>query len=339
MENERKSFKRQTVALIFTVILFSPVLALAGGGQHALHGLTGQLPGVLPPPGLYGAEFLIWYTADKLKDNSGNTMTLARDGVEFDKLDVFALAFAGTWVSKWNILGASYGQRLIGVGLKIENELNVMTPGGPLKLEETRAGIYDIIWAPIVLGWHSKDGLLHATAELDVFMPVGNPNPRNLVNINKNFWTFQPGIAITAFSPFWDQKLNATAWLRYDLNTKDDNFLVSPGIATKIGNPALAGVRTDNTPGQEFHFDWSIDYAIYEKLRVGLLGFFYQQVTNDKTGVGTVKKDKGRAFGLGPHVWVPWKNWVFEAHVEPEFGVRNRPQGVLASINAFYKIL
>jgi len=338
MENERKSFKRKAVALIFAVILLTPLLALAGGGQHALHGFNGALPGALPPPGLYAADFVIWYTADKLKDNSGDTMTLAKDGVAFDKLDVVAEALVATWVSNWRILGASYAQRLIGVGLYTENNVDVMTPGGPLRLSEKRGGFYDIIWEPIVLGWHSKDGLLHAQAAFDVFIPVGNPDPRNLVNVNKNFWTFEPGFAVSWFSPFWNQKLNASVWLRYDFNTRDNNFLISPGIATKIGNPALTGLRTDNTPGQEFHLDTSIDFAIYEKLRVGLLGFFYQQVTNDKTGAGTVKNDKGRTFGLGPHVWVPWKNWVFEAHVEPEFGVRNRPQGVLSTINAYYKI-
>jgi hypothetical protein len=265
-------------------------------------------------------------------------MTLEKDGVEFDKMNVVAPATVVSWISKWNILGASYCQRLVAVPIYIENNVDVMTPGGPLRLSEKRGGFYDIIWEPIVLGWHRKDGLLHAEATLDVFIPVGDPNPRHLVNINKNFWTFEPGISVTGFSPFWDNRLVATGWLRYDFNTKDDDFLVSPGIATKIGNPALTGVRTHNTPGQEFHFDYSMDYRIYEKLRVGLIGFFYQQVTNDKTGRGTVENDKGRAFGLGPHVWVPWKDWLFEAHVIPEFGVRNRPQGVLATINAYYKI-
>jgi hypothetical protein len=338
MGTERKLLKWLSVALIFAVILLTPLLTLAGGGQHAIHGLTGAIPGVTPPPGLYFADFNGWYGAKKLKDNSGDTLKLERDGVEFDKLNVFFAAPSLTWISKYNILGASYGQRYIGVGLLIENEVDVLTPGGPLRLDETRAGIFDFIWAPIVLGWHRKDGLLHATAELDVFMPVGNPNPRNLVNINKNFWTFEPGFAVTGFSPFWDQRLAASVWLRYDFNTVDDNFLISPGIANKIGNPALAGVRTHNTPGQEFHLDWAVDFAVYEKLRVGLLGFYYQQITDDETGRGTVRNDKGRTIGIGPHAWVPYKKWIFEGHVTTETGVKNRPQGVIASFNVLYKI-
>ena len=338
MKTERKSFREQSFWLIFIVILFTPLLALAGGVQHYPNGLEAEVMGVLPPPGLYYRQFNIFYTANKLKDNSGHTLTLAKDGAELDKLNVYAVAPALTWVTPLEIFGASYGQRFVVPLLKVDMKLDAMTPEGPTGLRERRERVYDLIWAPIVLGWHRKDGLLHALAELDVFVPVGMYNERNLVNVGKNVWTFMPAFAITGFSPFWDKKLEVNLKLMYDFDTTNKDFRISPSTAAKIGNPALTGVSTHNSPGQAFHTDFAVDYQIYEKLRVGLAGYFYQQTTDDKTGVGRVKNDLTRVLAIGPHVWVPYKKWFFGAHVQFETAARNGPQGVAFNMDLAYKI-
>jgi len=337
MKTERKSFREQSFWLIFIVILFTPLLALAGGVQHYPNGLEAEVMGVLPPPGLYYRQFNIFYTANKLKDNSGHTLTLAKDGAELDKLNVYAVAPALTWVTPLEIFGASYGQRFVVPLLKVDMKLDAMTPGGPTGLSERRERVYDLIWAPIVLGWHRKDGLLHALAELDVFAPVGMYNGKNLVNVGKNVWTFIPTFAVTGFSPFWDKRLEVNLKLMYDFDTKNNDFVISPSTAAKIGNPALAGQRTHNRPGQAFHTDFAVDFQVYEKLRVGLAGYFYQQTTDDKTGFGRVKDDLTRVFAIGPHVWVPYKKWFFGAHVLFETAARNGPQGINVNMDFAYK--
>lgn len=336
MKTEGKSFKRQSVALILTVILFTPLLALAGGVQHYPNGLEAELIGVNPPPGLYYRQFNIFYTAKKLKDNSGNTLTLAKNGAELDSLNLYAVAPVIKWVTKLNILGGDFYQLLVVPAVKVDMKLDVMTPGGPLELSERRERIYDLIYET-GLGWHRKDGLLHALGALDIFVPVGMYNKRNLVNVGKNVWTFMPVFAVTAFSPFWDKKLEANIKLMYDFDTKNRDFLIGPSTAAKIGNPALTGLSTYNKPGQAFHTDFSLDYQIYEKLRVGLAGYFYQQTTDDRTGVGRVKNDLTRVLAIGPHVWVPYKKWFFGAHVVFETAAKNGPQGINVNVDFAYK--
>ena len=210
--------------------------------------------------------------------------------------------------------------------------MDAITPGGLAHLSERRERVGDLIYSPFIWSWHQKDGLLHAAGGLDIFIPVGMYNKRNLVNVGKNIWTFEPAFAVTGFLP-WDKNLSASIKLMYDFNTTNDEFLIGASTAAKIGNAALAGVSTHVTPGQEFHLDYGIEYAIFDKFRVGLAGYFYQQVTDDDTGVGKVNNDLGRVFAIGPSVWWTYKKWVFDSHISFETAARNRPQGFTALLN------
>jgi len=58
------------------------------------------------------------------------------------------------------------------------------------------------------------------------------------------------------------------------------------------------------------------------------MGYFYQQTTDDDTGLGKVKDNKGRVFAIGPGVFWAYKKWVVESHVNFETAVRNRPEGI-----------
>ena len=97
------------IALVSSVALFSPLSALAGGVNHEPLGAEAFLAGVLPPPGLYVKEYLNYYTADNLKNDSGRTLSLARDGTALDKLEVFASSTRFLYISPLKILGGSLG--------------------------------------------------------------------------------------------------------------------------------------------------------------------------------------------------------------------------------------
>ena len=157
---------------------------------------------------------------------------------------------------------------------------------------------------------------------LDVYIPTGQYNKNNLVNIGKNFWTFEPVFAITGFLP-QHPNLSGSIKLMYDFNTKNKDYLMN-------------GVETDIRPGQEFHFDYSIEYALTKNFRAGVTGYFYQQTTNDDTGFGDVKGDKGRVFAIGPGFWYNYQRWFFDLHAAFETGVRNRPQGVTGLFTITY---
>ncbi|OGP96072.1 MAG: hypothetical protein A2157_18960 [Deltaproteobacteria bacterium RBG_16_47_11] len=317
-----------TFALIIPVISFVlPFLAFAGGGQHYPNGVESILSGVAPPPGFYLKDYNYYYTATKLKDNSGDTLSLARDGVELDRLSVYGTIPRFLWISKLNILGGFYGQHLFVPLLKVDMHLDALTPGGPIDLNDRRGGIGDLIYSPFIWTWHAKSGLLHMVGALDIYIPTGAYNKKNLVSIGKNHWTFEPVFAITGFLP-QHPNLSASLKFMYDFNTKNNDLLIGPSTAAKIGNPALAGLETDLRPGQEFHFDYSVEYALTKDFRVGAVGYFYQQIIDDKTGFGTVENDKGRTFAIGPGLWYNYRRWFFDLHAAFETATRNRPQGV-----------
>ena len=308
--------RRVKVALIIPVILFTlPLFAFAGGGQHYPNGAEAFLIGIAPPPGFYIKDYNFFYTADKLKDNSGHTKKLENSGQELDQLTVYGNIPRFIWITPLNILGGFYGMHLFVPLLHQHIDLDVLTPGGPLGLSDRRGGVGDLIYSPFIWTWHAKDGLLHMIAALDIYLPTGAFNPKRILNIGKNLWTFEPVFAVTGFLPPLPD-LSASIKLMYDFNTTNNEAIVN-------------GFKTHLTPGQEFHFDYSVEYALTKSFRLGVTGYFYQQTTDDSTGLfGDLKNDKGRVFAIGPGVWYTYKKWFAEAHVAFETAVRNRPEGV-----------
>ena len=319
------------VSTAIFLVSFFPSYSFAGGAQHYPLGAEAFLIGIGPPPGFYIKEYNSFYTADKIKNDSGHALSLAKDGFVLDKLNVYGITTRLVWVSPFKILDGFYAQNLFIPLLNLDMKVTQLGPNGPVKVSEHRQALGDIRYTPFALLWHSNDGLLHYATSLSIDFPNGPYNERHLVNIGKNCWTFEPCFIITGFLP-QDKNLSASIHLRYSFNTKNPDFLIDSSTAAKIGNPALTGKTTHLTPGQEFHFDYSIEYAIAKtgpanQARVGIVGYFYQQTTDDTTGQGSVKNDLGRVFAIGPGVGYTYKKWIFDLHAAYEMGVRNRPEG------------
>jgi hypothetical protein len=152
-----------------------------------------------------------------------------------------------------------------------------------------------------------------------------------MISVGRNLWTFTPAFQITAFLP-WHPKLSVGMRLDYSFNTKNDDFIIDPATATKIGNPLSTFQKTHITPGQEFHFDYGIGYSLTKldaahQFQVGIVGYYYQQVTDDKTGYGKVENDRGRVFSIGPGVWYNHKKWNIGLQGFIETAAKNRTQG------------
>ena len=88
-----------TVLVTSVILLFPPLFVFAGEVNHEPLGAEAFLVGILPPPGFYIKEYLSYYTADKLKNDGGRTLNLARDGAELDKLEVCVSATRFLYIS------------------------------------------------------------------------------------------------------------------------------------------------------------------------------------------------------------------------------------------------
>jgi hypothetical protein len=211
------------------------------------------------------------------------------------KLSAFADVLRVIHVTKYQLFGANWGFHAF---IPVAN-VDVTLPYG----RKSQFGVGDIIVDPVIFSWHSKN--LHVATGVDVFVPSGQYDKNKLVSIGRNYWTFEPILAATFVS---DEGLELSAKLMYDFNTKN--------------------TATEYTSGQEFHFDYTLGYKI-SPFTVGVGGYFYKQITNDKQYGSKVGEDgfRGQVLGVGPQVKYDYKNMSFILKYQREFIAENRPEG------------
>lgn len=277
--------------------------ALAGGGQHYPNGAEGCFCGIAPPPGWYLVNYFLYYNADAYMDNSGNTVA-AGPFANFDAT-VWADVVRVLYSSEYEILGGNWLAHVFIPYLNIDYD----------SLGFDDAGIGDIIVDPFIVAWHW--GEYHAVAGIDIYVPIGDYERGNPASVGKNFWTIEP---VFAFAGMYDSGIAWNVKLMYAFNLKNDDWL----------NPATATIG-ELEPGQEFHFDYAVDYAVSPGWRVGLAGYFYTQLTDDEFDGVKIPDDRGQAFAIGPMVMYAHQNMSFEGRYVWETEVENRPEG-----NAFW---
>jgi hypothetical protein len=210
-------------------------------------------------------------------------------------LKVTANVFRLLHVTNYKILGGFWGVQMFVPILNVD----VTVPGR----SQSKTGLGDIIVDPFILSWHWKN--FHLVTGLDIYIPTGEFNKNNLANPGRNYWTFEPVVGATFIS---DSGFEVSGKFMYDFNTKNDD--------------------TEYKSGQEFHFDYTIAQK-FGNFSVGLGGYYYKQMTNDKLNGVKVDPDgfKGQVFAFGPQVKYDYKNMSFILKYQTETSVENRPEG------------
>jgi hypothetical protein len=338
MEDRKKLRLRFILALATSVILFLPLFAFAGGTNNEPNGVEDYLIGIAPPPdatpvGTFaGKIYLAWYTAHTLKNNSGDTSHLGTDGVRLDKLNVYVDANRFFYVSPVKLQFDSFtgflGAHAIFPLVKPNLHLDVMTPGGPIDLDQSHSGLADVTFGPAV-SWHHKSGLFHFITAVDFVAPTGQYNAKNLVNVGNNVWTIAPGVLWSWF-PWFYPNIDISGRFFYSFNTKNDDF------------SAIPGVSYHKTPGQEFVLDYDIMHALWSgkpgmQSRAGIGGYWYHQTTKDHSNQPFFTDHLGYTFAVGPAAMFDYKMWIFSAHVYWEVATANRPQGIASQFTILCK--
>ncbi len=314
--------------LLATLLLLSFLggNVLAGGGKAYPLGAEGFLVGAAPPPGLTVLNYAYYYSADELKDASGDEVPI------FDDVTVWAEVLRFIYFTKKKLFGGYYGQHFFLLAVNVD--LNFKVPVGP-KAQKS----YDdfdvpyLIYSPFLLAWHLKGGKFHVVLDIaDIYIPLSNEDDDNLASVGRNFWTFEPVLALTYFfTPRWAASLK----LMYDFNTKQDDY------------PTPMGVTIDRTPGQEFHFDWCVSYALRPNLRIGLSGYYYRQVKNDdfdfddfsgppalRAALEDLEDNQGLVWAIGPGLWYQNQKLFISVRTQFEFGAEEMTEGQ----NVWFKI-
>lgn len=227
-------------------------------------GFTSFLDGAPPAgPGFYFAEYLSYYTANKLPDS----------GVPNPEVEVWASLNQFIYQSNTPVLfGGKWGIDVIVPLVDIEAE-----PQPPLFNSD---GVGDILVGPY-LQWDPIMGqngpIFMQRVEFQTIWPTGTYDEHRLLNPGSNFFSFNPYWAGTFFiTPKW----TVSARLHYLWNAENDD--------------------TDIQPGQAIHGNFATSYEVIEKkLRLGVNGYFFDQITGTEQADVEIPDDES-VFAIGP---------------------------------------
>lgn len=274
-------------------------------GQY-IPGTAGLNSGIQAPEGFTYANLFIWYPSTKFKNQNGDTSALNFDLDLLADLNLFA------YTTKAKFLGANVG---MAVAVPIVNT-PISLPN--LGAGVTPTGIADIYFEPINLGWKGK----RADTKLayGFIAPTGKFDSVGTDTTTTDFWGHQITLASTIY-------LEKTKLTQFSFSTNWEFHHKKRHEDVKVGNNMTleAGV------GKIF-----VKNGGKQLLQFGGVGYAEFQLTKDSgSGVPLLTADnKDRVFAIGPEfgVILPTKKLSFMVRVLPEFGARNRTQGVTVAV-------
>ena len=287
---KKEQWVGKALLLVLAICLMtSNALATEGGGGIYPNGAENFLAGAVPPPGFHVLLYGDQYHSNTLRDNNGDKVP-----VEFN-VNVQALAPRFIWVTPLKILGGDFALHTIIPLLNVDVEVHGQ--------RDTSCGLGDITFGPGI-GWHVKEHL-HYVLAFDTNSPTGNYDKTKLANTSRNYFNIEPLAIVTYVQKMG---LNADLKVMYDFNFKN--------------------TATDYTSGQELHADYSVGWGFGNGLVLGLGGYGYQQVTDDRQLGATVANNRGRVYAIGPDFkYDTGKGWFVTAKFVEELAVRNRADG------------
>jgi hypothetical protein len=299
--------------------LNEPAKAAEGGVGVYLLGSRAVGAGITPPPGVYFQDDTYFYDG-----KIGGGRTLPTGGLLVANVSAQSWVNLPTtlWVTPAKILGGDLAFSLTSPfgEPRINANLLVNSPRfGPLGLNVTDANTnLSDFFLQSFIGWQA--GNFHWQFIVGGIIPSGTYVAGQLSNASLN----RPGIDVSGAFTWLD---SAIGW---DLST-------SAGFTFNQTNTA-----TDYKTGDEFHIEWAATKYITKEFTIGLVGYYYQQVTPDSGSGAVLGAFEGRAVALGGSI-----GYTFEAGKLPistrikvyrEFDVENRPEGTVGYFTVSFPI-
>ena len=109
-------------------------------------------------------------------------------------------------------------------------------------------------------------------------IPVGAYDQTRLANLGIGHGAVDGGGGYTYFNPQSGQEFSVVTGLTYNLKNSDTQY----------------------QNGVDFHFDWGASQFLSKQVFVGLVGYGYQQITDDSGANPILGGFRSRVFGIGP---------------------------------------
>ena len=202
-----------------------------------------------------------------------------------------------------------YGRIESSVDATIAGNLGLGGPGFSIGRSLTQAitGFGDI--APMAsLRWNF--GVHNFMAFVDGNLTTGRYDPTRIANLGMGHNAIDAGGAYTYFDQKAGQEFSATLGFTYNFENTHTNY----------------------QNGIDMHLDWAASQFLTKQWQVGLVGYWYQQLSCDSGSGDRVGCFEGRVAGIGPQVGYIFpisKEWQGYVNLKGygEFAAQNRPDG------------
>jgi hypothetical protein len=134
------------------------------------------------------------------------------------------------------------------------------------------------LYPMITLKWNNgvHNWMTYATGDI----PVGAYDPNRLSNIGIGHGAIDGGGGYTYLNPATGHELSGVGGFTYNFKNPD------------------TGVQS----GVDFHFDWGASQFLSKQLFVGLVGYAYQQISDDTGSAPILGGFRSRVLGVGPQI-------------------------------------
>jgi len=227
-------------------------------------GLTNAFDGAVPGPGFYMMAYAQFYSADEIEVDDDVPQPL-KSILEDTEITSLSALWQFAWFSKKELFGGFLGWNAVipVVVVDTDGPINDFVRGLPIPGDqiENTGGLGDVITGPVIQ-WSGKTLLnrpFFHRIELDVIVPTGKYSDDYLINPGSNIVTFNPYYAFTWFPT---PKTDVSFRLHY------------AGTATnERPYKSLYGPDAKLQPGQNFHFNYTLEQNLYKQVWMGVAGY------------------------------------------------------------------
>ena len=285
-------------------------------------GFTSFMDGGPPSgPGWYFSQYMQYWHDNSLTDYRGNDLQIpifGEEGVIGLEDDLSLDAWIGLsqfiYQSDQDIFcGGKWGLNVIVPEVWLD-----LDTGSSEFLQENNFGIGDV-WVGPYIQWDpvmSDNGPKYMQrVEFQMIFPTGKHDDEYNLNPGSNHFSFDPYWAAT----YWMTPKWTASWrLHWLWNAKNDD----PNQRTYHG-------ADDIQAGQAIHVNFASSYEVIEKkLRLGVNGYYMDQITDNKVDGHDVSNSQEKVLGIGPgllYSMTPDSHLFFNVYFETM--AENRPEG------------
>jgi hypothetical protein len=166
---------------------------------------------------------------------------------------------------------------------------------------------YGDLYPTFKLKWNSgvNNYMVYAAGDI----PVGDYDPNRLANIGLGHGAIDLGGGYTYLNPMTGNEFSGVAGFTYNFKNPDTQY----------------------QSGIDFHFDWGASHFLSKQVFVGLVGYAYQQITDDFGQPPVLGGFRSRVLGIGPQLGYIFPVADMQGFLGVkgygEFDAANRPSG------------